>query len=74
VINPQRSVSIGSLLSIALVHFLYVTVDGDDLRLYAIDATGQEFDFAHITRSDSGVVVDSSGTGGAAGAGAVVAN
>jgi acid phosphatase type 7 len=31
-----------------VLHFLYVSVDGPDLRLYAIDATGQEFDFLHL--------------------------
>jgi acid phosphatase type 7 len=34
--------------SLDVLHFVYVTIDGPDLRLYAIDATGQEFDFAHI--------------------------
>jgi hypothetical protein len=31
-----------------VLHFVYVTIEGDDLRLYAIDATGREFDFARI--------------------------
>jgi 3',5'-cyclic AMP phosphodiesterase CpdA len=33
-----------------VLHFVYVTIDGDELRLYAIDATGREFDFASIRR------------------------
>jgi acid phosphatase type 7 len=36
--------------SLAVLHFVYVIIEGDDLRLYAIDGTGQEFDFVRITR------------------------
>jgi hypothetical protein len=35
-----------------VLHFAYVRIEGDDLRLHAIDATGQEFDFAHIRRPE----------------------
>jgi hypothetical protein len=34
----------------AVAHFVQVTVDGDEMRLYAVDATGQTFDFALIQR------------------------
>lgn len=33
-----------------VLHFVHVKVAGDTLRLYAIDATGQEFDFARLDR------------------------
>ncbi|MDD9942843.1 MAG: metallophosphoesterase [Myxococcales bacterium] len=36
--------------SIEVLHFVYVTVNSSELRLYAIDGTGQEFDFAKLTR------------------------
>jgi hypothetical protein len=34
--------------SVDVLHFVYVRIEGRELRLYAIDATGQEFDFARI--------------------------
>lgn len=34
--------------SVAVMHFVYVRIEGQELRLYAIDATGQTFDFARI--------------------------
>jgi len=37
--------------SIEVLHFVYVTVDSDALRMYAIDGTGQEFDFLKLTLS-----------------------
>jgi hypothetical protein len=37
--------------SLDVLHFVYVIIEGDELRLYAIDGTGQEFDFARITRT-----------------------
>jgi len=48
-----RSVGKSSFTAFSLdvVHFVYVTIDGPDLRLYAIDGTGQEFDFAHIVNA-----------------------
>lgn len=39
--------------SASVAHFLFVNVDGQDMRVYAVDATGQVFDFAHIVLSDS---------------------
>lgn len=35
-----------------VLHFVYVTIEGQELRLYAIDATGREFDFARIVKED----------------------
>jgi Icc-related predicted phosphoesterase len=37
----------------AVAHFIYVTVDGADMRLYAVDGTGETFDFAHIVEPDA---------------------
>jgi hypothetical protein len=34
----------------AVIHFVYVTVEGDVLRLHAIDATGREFDGLELRR------------------------
>lgn len=34
-----------------VAHFVYVRIEGDDLRLYAIDGVGQVFDFLHIAHS-----------------------
>ena len=39
--------------STAVAHFLFVSVDGDDMRVYAVDATGQEFDFTHIVHDQA---------------------
>jgi acid phosphatase type 7 len=37
-------------LSVTVFHFLYVSVEGDTMRVHAIDATGREFDGVEITR------------------------
>jgi hypothetical protein len=37
-----------------VLHFVYVTIDGPELRLYAIDATGKEFDFTRIVNPAAG--------------------
>lgn len=44
----EPSVSSWTAFNLDVLHFVYVTIDGPDLRLHAIDATGQEFDFTHI--------------------------
>jgi hypothetical protein len=36
--------------SAAVIHFVYVTVSGNQLALHAIDGLGQEFDSLVITR------------------------
>jgi len=33
-----------------VIHYVYVTIDGDELLLHAIDASGQEFDQLHIAK------------------------
>ena len=33
----------------AVIHFVYVTVEGAQLTLHAIDGTGQEFDSLQLT-------------------------
>jgi hypothetical protein len=45
-----RPVGVSSFtaFSVDVLHFVYVRIEGPHLRLYAIDATGREFDFAHI--------------------------
>ena len=35
---------------VAVIHFVYVTVAGDELALHAIDGVGQEFDSLVIRR------------------------
>jgi hypothetical protein len=37
-------------LSVSVLHFTYVTVEGDTMRIHAIDATGREFDGVEIRR------------------------
>ena len=34
----------------AVIHFVYVTIEGDELALHAIDGPGQEFDSLVIRR------------------------
>ncbi len=34
--------------SLDVLHFLYITIEGDSMRVHAIDGTGQEFDGTEI--------------------------
>jgi hypothetical protein len=47
-----RSVGSSSFtaFSEAVCHFLYITVDGDELTLHAIDGVGDEFDSLLLRR------------------------